>query len=171
MEGGGASMANPFVHVELNTQDLDKAKKFYGQLFDWKLKDEEMGATGRYTMIDPGHGTGGGMLKHPDPGSPSMWLAYVDVDDVAAYTKKAVALPPRAAALFRAAARARLVVSAPHDQPPRAPPARGPPGALREEEEGGGGGARPPAVLRALESEAHGQRLHRARDADVGEAP
>jgi predicted enzyme related to lactoylglutathione lyase len=85
-------MANPFVHVELNTQDLDKAKKFYGQLFDWKLKDAEMGPTGRYTMIDPGQGTGGGMLKHPDPGSPSMWLAYVDVDDVAAYTKKAVAL-------------------------------------------------------------------------------
>ena len=47
-------MANAFVHVELNTTDLDKAKKFYGQLFDWKLKDEEMGPTGRYTMIDPG---------------------------------------------------------------------------------------------------------------------
>lgn len=85
-------MANPFVHVELNTTDLDKAKKFYGQLFDWKLKDMEMGPTARYTMIDPGQGTGGGMLKHPDPGSPSVWLAYVDVDDVAAYTKKAVAL-------------------------------------------------------------------------------
>ena len=23
-------MANPFVHVELNTTDVDKAKKFYG---------------------------------------------------------------------------------------------------------------------------------------------
>jgi hypothetical protein len=26
-------MGNPFVHVELNTSDVDKAKKFYGQLF------------------------------------------------------------------------------------------------------------------------------------------
>jgi uncharacterized protein len=85
-------MANPFVHVELNTTDLDKAKKFYGQLFDWKLEDVEMGPTGRYTMIKPGQGTGGGMLKHPVPGEPSAWLAYVEVDDVAAVTKKAKAL-------------------------------------------------------------------------------
>ena len=32
-------MANPFVHVELNTTDVAKAKKFYGDLFAWKLKD------------------------------------------------------------------------------------------------------------------------------------
>ena len=31
-------MANPFVHVELNTTDVDKAKKFYGRLFDWQMK-------------------------------------------------------------------------------------------------------------------------------------
>jgi predicted enzyme related to lactoylglutathione lyase len=48
-------MANPFVHVELNTTDLDKAKKFYGQLFDWKLEDMEMGPTGRYTGLDDHH--------------------------------------------------------------------------------------------------------------------
>ena len=82
-------MANPFVHVELNTTDLEKAKKFYGQLFDWKLEDVEMGPGARYTMIRPGKGTGGGMLKHPVPGEPSSWLAYVEVDDVAAATKKA----------------------------------------------------------------------------------
>jgi predicted enzyme related to lactoylglutathione lyase len=35
-------MANPFVHVELNTTDVDKAKEFYGQLFDWKLEDMAM---------------------------------------------------------------------------------------------------------------------------------
>ncbi len=32
-------MANPFVHVELNTTDIEKAKTFYGQLFNWKLDD------------------------------------------------------------------------------------------------------------------------------------
>jgi predicted enzyme related to lactoylglutathione lyase len=85
-------MANPFVHVELNTTDLEQAKKFYGQLFDWKLEDVAMGPTGRYTMIKPGQGTGGGMLKHPVPGEPSSWLAYVEVDDVAAATKKAKSL-------------------------------------------------------------------------------
>ena len=87
------AMPNPFVHVELNTTDVDKAKKFYGQLFDWELEDVEMGPTGRYTMIKTG-GTGGGMLN-PGAGMPSFWLAYVDVEDVAAATKKAQSLGAR----------------------------------------------------------------------------
>lgn len=84
-------MANPFVHVELNTTDLNQAKAFYGKLFDWTLEDVPMpGMT--YTMIKVGEGTGGGMLKHPIPGAPSAWLAYVLVDDVAASTQKAKSL-------------------------------------------------------------------------------
>ena len=85
-------MANPFVHVELNTTDVDKAKKFYGQLFDWKLEDVEMGAGGRYTMVQPGQGTGGGIMKQMMPGAPSSWLAYVEVADVPASTRKAKSL-------------------------------------------------------------------------------
>lgn len=84
-------MANPFVHVELNTTDPARAKAFYGQLFDWKLDDMDMdGFT--YTTINPGDGTGGGMMQHPVPGAPSSWLAYVIVDDVKASTQKAAAL-------------------------------------------------------------------------------
>lgn len=45
-----------------------------------------------YTMIRVGNGTGGGMLKHPVPGAPSMWLPYVDVDDIRAATDKAKSL-------------------------------------------------------------------------------
>jgi predicted enzyme related to lactoylglutathione lyase len=85
------AMPNPFVHVELNTTDLDKSKEFYGQLFDWKLEDIPMGGD-TYTMIGVGTGVGGGMMKHPMPGAPSMWLAYVDVDDIAAATAKAKSL-------------------------------------------------------------------------------
>ena len=45
-------MANPFVHVELHTKDLAKAKTFYGQLFGWQLQDTPMpGGGGTYTMI------------------------------------------------------------------------------------------------------------------------
>jgi predicted enzyme related to lactoylglutathione lyase len=82
-------MANPFVHVELNTTDVGKAKEFYTRLFDWKLEDVQMGPSGTYTSISPGEGTGGGMLKHPEPGAPSVWLAYVSVDDIKASTEKA----------------------------------------------------------------------------------
>ena len=84
-------MANPFVHVELNTTDVAKAKAFYGKLLGWKLEDVPMGAE-TYTMIDVGDGTGGGIMKHPVPGAPSAWLAYVLVDDIEASTKQAKAL-------------------------------------------------------------------------------
>ena len=85
-------MANPFVHVELATTDLDKAKSFYRSLFDWQLQDMDMGGGVSYTMIGVGEGTGGGMMKHPMPGTPSAWLAYVNVDNVAAATPKAKSL-------------------------------------------------------------------------------
>jgi predicted enzyme related to lactoylglutathione lyase len=78
-------MANSFVHMELNTTDVAKAKAFYSRLFDWKLED----IPGDYTMIRVGEGPGGGLMKHPVPGAPSMWLTYVAVDDLAASTKKA----------------------------------------------------------------------------------
>ena len=85
-------MANPFVHVELNTTDVDKAKAFYSKLFSWDLKDAPM-PMGTYTMIGVGgSGTGGGMVKHPVPGAPSSWLAYVAVDDIKAATEKARSL-------------------------------------------------------------------------------
>jgi len=84
-------MANSFVHVELNTTDVAKAKAFYGKLFTWKLEDVEMAGPG-YTMIKTGEGPGGGIMKHPVPGAPSAWLAYVQVDDIAAATQKAKSL-------------------------------------------------------------------------------
>ena len=83
-------MANPFVHVELNTGDLAKAKQFYGSLFGWKLEDMPMpGGGGSYTMINVGEGTGGGMMSMLPPGTPPHWLAYVGVDDVQASTARA----------------------------------------------------------------------------------
>ncbi len=84
-------MANPFVHVELNTTDVARAKSFYGELFDWELEDMPM-ADGSYTMIKVGDGTGGGLMQHPMPGAPSRWLAYVLVDEIEAATSKAKAL-------------------------------------------------------------------------------
>ncbi|MBK7662652.1 MAG: VOC family protein [Sterolibacteriaceae bacterium] len=83
-------MPNPFVHVELQTKDLPKAKDFYSKLFDWKLEDMPMpGGQGSYTMISVGEGTGGGMFQNPEPNVPPHWLAYVGVDDVRAMTAKA----------------------------------------------------------------------------------
>ncbi|HVJ05016.1 MAG TPA: VOC family protein [Candidatus Saccharimonadales bacterium] len=87
-------MANPFVHVELNSPDPEKAKAFYSKLFDWKLEDmpNTAGPDGAYTLIKVGgEGVGGGIMKQV-PGGPTGWLAYVLVDDVKASTEKAKAL-------------------------------------------------------------------------------
>ena len=79
-------MGNPFVHIELNTDDVAKAKKFYKALFDWKLSEmPQMG----YTMIDVGKGTGGGMQKMQMAGQVPAWLPYVDVADVTKTLAKA----------------------------------------------------------------------------------
>ena len=83
-------MANPFVHVELNTPDPEKAKAFYSKLFQWQLEDVPNPSvpTGSYTMIKVGEGTGGGIMKQI-PGGPSGSLAYVAVEDIRAATNKA----------------------------------------------------------------------------------
>jgi uncharacterized protein len=92
-------MANPFVHVELNTTDPAKAKQFYGKLFSWKMEDMPMGPDMMYTMIQPGEGTGGGLMQHPMPGAPSAWLAYVLVDCFTSSTRFSIIIDPTGAAL------------------------------------------------------------------------
>ena len=86
-------MANPFIHVELNTADPEKAKAFYSKLFQWQLEDVPNPAApaGPYTMIKVGTGTGGGIMKQI-PGGPSGWLAYVEVEDIHVATQKAKSL-------------------------------------------------------------------------------
>jgi len=83
-------MAHPFVHVELHSTDVPRAREFYTRLFGWKLQDVPMpGNGGNYTMIDVGGGTAGGIMATQTPGEPSHWMAYVGVDDIEAATKRA----------------------------------------------------------------------------------
>ena len=85
-------MANPFVHAELSTTDLTKAKAFYSKLFDWKLEEMTTEDGMKYTVIGVGEGTGGGMMDQMTPGAPSAWMPYVGVADIHASTNKARAL-------------------------------------------------------------------------------
>lgn len=78
-------MPNPFAHVELSTDDVKKAKKFYASVFAWKLNDLPAMA---YTMIDVSGGVGGGLQKKQAPDQPTSWLPYVQVDDVKATMAK-----------------------------------------------------------------------------------
>ena len=83
-------MSSPFVHLELNTPDLAKAKHFYSTLFGWSFDDMDMGPGGIYSTFKPATGPGGGMMTVP--GAPTMWLAYVGVEDINVSTDKATSL-------------------------------------------------------------------------------
>lgn len=79
-------MPNSFAHIELTTDDLKAARKFYSKVFAWKLNDMP---GMNYTMIDVGGGTGGGMQVRPMPEAPTGWMPYVQVDDVKTTVAKA----------------------------------------------------------------------------------
>ena len=83
-------MANPFVHLELATTDLAKAKAFYGDMFGWSFDDQDMGPAGIYSTFAPDSGPRGGMYSMP--GNPPGWLAYIGVDDIDESTEKAKGL-------------------------------------------------------------------------------
>lgn len=84
-------MGNPFVHLDLSTDDIGAAKKFYKSVFDWRFKDfPQM----QWSGIDVGKGVGGGIGKKQMPTQPTAWTAYVDVTDV----KKTIAKAKKAGA-------------------------------------------------------------------------
>jgi uncharacterized protein len=83
-------MANPFVHLELNTSDLAKSKDFYGAMFGWQFQDMDMGPGGIYSTFKPESGPGGGMMSMP--GGNKGWLAYIGVEEIKAATEKATSL-------------------------------------------------------------------------------
>jgi predicted enzyme related to lactoylglutathione lyase len=84
-------MAQPFVHMELNTPDLGKAKDFYGQLCGWSFNDIDMGGpAGVYSVFKPSDGPGGGIYSMQ--GAPTAWLPYIGVENLKESTDKAIAL-------------------------------------------------------------------------------
>lgn len=74
-------MPNPGAHLELNTDDLNRARKFYGSLFKWKVAAYP--GSPDYLGINLGKtATSGAMQQKPMPEAPTAWLPYVEVDDV-----------------------------------------------------------------------------------------
>ena len=76
---------------ELQAADVEKAKRFYTQLFGWGAKP---GAD--YTEWQNGGESIGGMMKKHEEKMPSMWWIYFAVDDIKASTKKAKSLGGKA---------------------------------------------------------------------------
>jgi hypothetical protein len=81
-------MNHSFVHLELNTDDIDKARAFYGDVFGWSFNDVPMGNQS-YTQIALPQPPGGGMQVKPTPGTPTQWMPYVGVEDLHATLARA----------------------------------------------------------------------------------
>jgi predicted enzyme related to lactoylglutathione lyase len=78
---------------ELNTRDLDGAKEFFGAVFGWSFRDDDMGEAGTYTTILLGESMVGGILDMSSRGVPETvpphWQVYFGVEDTDATLEKA----------------------------------------------------------------------------------
>lgn len=72
-----------FVWFDLLSEDIDVARKFYTELFDWRIRADVN--KGNYLTIHNGSRTIGGIVAHEnrDPQVvESMWIGSLSVDDV-----------------------------------------------------------------------------------------
>ena len=81
-----AAIAHPVVHLELQTNNLARACAFYTGLFGWSAETIHAG-TRSYLALDLSEAIQGGAVEG-DRGT-SLWLPYVEVEDIAAATERA----------------------------------------------------------------------------------
>jgi uncharacterized protein len=74
---------------EVLTTDELGAQRFYAAMFGWEPQEKDMGPAGVYRVQMLGDKQAAGLMKHPQPGAPSMWLAYFFTTDLASSTKQA----------------------------------------------------------------------------------
>jgi predicted enzyme related to lactoylglutathione lyase len=71
-------------YIELHTNDVEKARGFYGELFGWSFERTPLAP--RYDMIETGEQKGGIMEESKGSG---YWLQYITVEALDASVKKA----------------------------------------------------------------------------------
>jgi predicted enzyme related to lactoylglutathione lyase len=80
------------VHLELHTGDLRAARAFYTELCGWR--NERISTRhGSYVALDVGGGVGGGIVECQT--RRSLWLPYVQVQDIGEMTGRATDLGAR----------------------------------------------------------------------------
>ena len=82
--------AGHFVWNELWTPDTKKALAFYEKTFGYKHSSMTSPGTGEPYLVLESQGKGrGGIFHAGEPGMPTMWMPYVNVDDCEAATRRA----------------------------------------------------------------------------------
>ena len=74
-------MANPVVHFEIRSDDPDKTRAFFGDLFGWTYPE---GAFPGYSYVETGAQTIPGGIGPLQGGSDEMVTFFVGVDDIEA---------------------------------------------------------------------------------------
>ncbi len=78
-------MGLPVCHFELGVKDLEKARKFYKEMFEWEYDwNDEV----KYGMVEPDSGPAGGIMLAEGP-MPSYVTIYIEVANVDEYLQKA----------------------------------------------------------------------------------
>jgi predicted enzyme related to lactoylglutathione lyase len=80
-------MPHPVIHAEIRSQDPDATRRFFADLFGWKVASE--GGLPGYTFIDTGAEGGPATAIGPRQGPEDEVLFFVSVDDVPATLKRA----------------------------------------------------------------------------------
>jgi predicted enzyme related to lactoylglutathione lyase len=80
---------NPVVHLELHTGNLPRACAFYTRLFGWRAERIHVGSAS-YLTLGLGNEIEGGVVELDS--ERTLWLPYVEVDDLAEATDRALAL-------------------------------------------------------------------------------
>jgi predicted enzyme related to lactoylglutathione lyase len=90
------AIPNTFCWVELNANDVAKAKKFYTELFGWGANDITMPDGSPYTILTLGERHVGALTKLSDDakkmGAPPNWLSFVAVTSADESASKAKSL-------------------------------------------------------------------------------
>src|SRR3979411_863387 len=81
---------HPVIHAEIRSQDPDATRRFFADLFGWKVASE--GAYPGYTFIDTGVEGGTHVAISPRQGADDEVLFFVAAEAVAATLKQAEAL-------------------------------------------------------------------------------
>lgn len=78
-----------FVWYDLMTSDIKAAETFYSQVVGWDIKDSGM-PDRTYMLLSMGATMIGGLMPIPEhaAGAPPVWMGYIGVPDVDAYSEK-----------------------------------------------------------------------------------
>lgn len=83
-------MAHPVIHAEIRSENPDATRKFFADLFGWKVASE--GAFPGYTFIDTGAEGGTYVAISPRQSNQDEVLFFVGVQDVEATLQRAAEL-------------------------------------------------------------------------------